>query len=632
MHLFLICIIEICHEPTRTPLFFNSTLFSLRGKFIMKDKFILEVQNPRSLRKMETFQGLTAPRPATLDGKRIAILSGLPEGEFLMKSLQELLQEKYSTGTFDLVFFNPMAPKEYIELLRSYDAFLEGVRLTGGSDSEPVVDYERAGIPGVHICVEAMGTQATFSALAHGLPAMRIVEIPTLKWLNAANVPENYSVVAEVVLDDIIHALTDPLTEEEKNPPPFEYDYSNRCFEGADYNEAFEKFQKYFMENDLTDGVAIAPPTPEAVKAMLAGTTRKPDEVIEGIMQPGRGIVTIEKIAINAVMAGARPEYLPVIITAVEMVCDPKFFSWHTLAAINSDNLLISVGGPIAKEIGMTGRGAYFGPGNQANNSIGRAVSLCTRNLGWVEYEVHGGMYGQPSRFCNLVFCENEDESPWESYPVSLGFNPEDSTVMVEEVFHLDGVFQLGNMAMPSGPWTHGLQADMERIAEKARGEAPNLEAVTYGTANIHMQGARGTNPLPLINGRTYALILYPGLARQLAEAGYTRESLARFIADYKGVPWEDLGSGLQEGLIKLAKSGVMPGVTLDICKPGGKIPVMNSSRLAIFVAGHMYGQTIGMMCMGSYGGMFSGGTADPRVPPYNIKKVTGATLTKAGR
>jgi hypothetical protein len=245
-------------------------------------------------------------------------------------------------------------------------------------------------------------------------------------------------------------------------------------------------------------------------------------------MQPGRGLVTIEKIAINAVMAGAKPVYLPVIITAVELVCDPGFLSWHALAAINSDHLLISVGGPIAKEIGMSGRGAFFGPGNPVNNTIGRAVSLCALNLGWIEYETHGGMYGQPSRFCNLVFCENEELSPWESYPVSRGFSPEDSTVVVEEVFYIDGVFQLGSMAMPSGLWTKGLKGDLETMAEKARGESPALEGLAKGSEGTHgaMGFAGGRDLLPVLNGRAYAFIIYPGQAQQLADAGFTRESL----------------------------------------------------------------------------------------------------------
>jgi hypothetical protein len=118
-------------------------------------------------------------------------------------------------------------------------------------------------------------------------------------------------------------------------------------------------------------------------------------------------------------------------------------------------------------------------------------------------------MYGQPSKFCNLVFCENEELSPWESYSVSQGFSPEDSTVLIEEIFYLDGVFQLGHMRMPSGIWTHGFQADLDRIAQKARG---NTSALEFAAKNMTKSFAHATfsrDPLQLMR-RNYMLILYP--------------------------------------------------------------------------------------------------------------------------
>jgi hypothetical protein len=368
-----------------------------KGIVDMKGNVLLEVLNPRSVREMNDVQGLTASRLTGIEGKRIAIMYCLPESVFFSYALQKTMQEKYPTATIDCMQAG-MNSEANIKFLRenNFDAFVEGVRLSGGWDVEPPADYEKAGIPGVHMCMDTMYPQATFSALSHGIPLIRIVAIPAMKWIKAENKAENFPAIAEDVLDEVVHALTDPLTEDEKNPPPCGFDYGNRFFEGKDCDEAYDKFQKYFTENNFSDGLPVVPPTPEAVKAMLAGTSRDPNEVIKGVMQPGRGLVTIEKIAINAVMAGAKPEYLPVIITAVELLCDPGFLSWHALAAINSNHLLISVGGPIAKEIGMSGRGAFFGPGNPVNNTIGRAVSLCALNLGWIEYETHGGCTASP--------------------------------------------------------------------------------------------------------------------------------------------------------------------------------------------------------------------------------------------
>lgn len=601
----------------------------MKGRVYMKGKYALEVRNPRSVRESK-IQGLTVPRIQSIEGKKIALFYTVPESHYISHALCKLMQEMFPTATVVCKQVS-MDPGKNLEILRDFDAYIDGVRLSGGWEVEPPVVYEKAGIPGIHMCIETMRSQATFSMLSHGLPTVRIVAIPAMMWIYAENKPENYAKIAEYMLDEVVRALTEPLTEAEMNPPPVDYDCSNLFFEGRDYTEAFDKFQTYFMQNALTDGLPVAPPTPDAVKAMLAGTSRDPNEVIQGIMQPGRGIVTVEKIAINAVMAGAKPEYLPVIITAVELLCDPGFLSWHALAAINGNQLFIYVGGPIAKEIGMTGRGAWAGPGNRANNTIGRAVSLCALNLGWVEYETHGGMYGQPSRFCNLVFCENEDLSPWETYSVSRGFSPEDSTVVIDEVFSIDGAV----MVMPSGLWTKGFKGDIETIAKKATGDRSSLENVTKANSGKQAGvGFAGTGDiLSMLNGRTYALILYPGQARQLADAGYTRQSLLKLIADYKALPWEAFDSNIQEEILKVAKIGRFPGLTVDNCKPGGMIPGLNSNRLAVFVAGHMSGQTVGLMCMGSYGGRFAKtATSDPYGSPFNIKKITGATLTKAGR
>ena len=603
----------------------------------MGDKYVLNVCNPRGVRK-EKIQGMTAPRLSTIEGKKIAIIYTLPESIFFSNALAKLMQERFPTAKIDCMLVGIQTIDENIQMLRNYDAFIDGVRLSGGWQTEPVTEYEKAGIPGIHMCIETMHRQAEFSMISHGVPSVRLVSIPALMWIKAENKPENYPPIAEYMLDEVVKALTDPLTEEEMNPhiPESDFDFGDLTFEGENYDDALEKFEAYFEKHGMTDGIPALPPTKEAVEKLLAGTSRDRNEVLDGVMQPGNGIVTIEKIAINAAMAGAKPEYMPVIITAIELLIDPAFLSWHALAAINSDSLVIYVGGPIAKEIGMSGRGAFFGPGNPANNIIGRAVSLCALNLGWIEFEYHGGMYGQPSRFCNLVFTENEELSPWETYSVSRGFDPEDSTVMVEEVFYMDGVFQLGNLAMPSGLWTRGLYGDIDTIAEKAVGAHPLLEGLTKKNKAATDAAAKffgDGGVLPAMMGQAYGVILYPGEAQQLAEVGFTREKLARYIADYKAIPWEEFDEETQGKIREIAESGIMPGLTLENCQPGGKIPVMNSNRLAIFVAGHMSGQTLGLKCMGSYGGRFGKVEGlNPCDPPFHIKKITGATLTKAGK
>ena len=602
----------------------------------MSEKVVLKVRNPRAEIQQDEPHALP-PRLDTLEGKRIAIMTIKPDANIYLDRLAELLREKYPTSTFER-FEARTGPFVTLKSLPDYDAYIYGVKNTAGFNDEAAPAWELSGTPGVTLITDIYVGQTARHAMSYGVPFRRYV-VPCEKWFGEDEVEDFYK-MAEDSLDGIIHALTDPLTEEEKHPKKFEYDISDLEFEGEDYADAYDKFQNYFMEHKFTDGLAVAPPTQEAVEKMLKGTSRKPDEVLcagqEGVwpagMTPTRGIPTIEKVAINAVMAGAKPEYLPVIITAVEMLCDKKFDAFHPTCTVTSSQLMIAINGPIAKEIGMNCEQGYLGPGTRANSTIGRAVSLCVINIGWLDFDIDGGMTGQPSRYVNLTFCENVDLSPWEEFHELQGFDKEDSCVTIEEVMHVDGYWWKDITHMPSGSvWTYGLENDLHRIAERAQGTMDNKyhpEKHNVNDINYYDKWGRiGANDW--IGHRSYALIIFPGEARQFYAAGMkSKNDLKKYIANYRRWPWEKLDSHLQESMLELAKSGKVPYLTVDDCKPGGSVPVYNADKLAIFVSGPMAGQTLGFYCMATYK---SFGSDAPSVP-YFTKKITGATLTKAGR
>jgi hypothetical protein len=299
---------------------------------------------------------------------------------------------------------------------------------------------------------------------------------------------------------------------------------------------------------------------------------------------------------------------------------------------------MIAVNGPIAKEIGMNCDQGYLGPGTRANSAIGRAVSLCVINLGWLDFDIDGGMTGNPSRFCNLTFCENDALSPWEPFQVDMGFDREDSTVTIEEVMHVDGYWWKDITHMPSGSvWTYGLENDLHRIAERAQGDidldidpGSNVNRIDYYDKWATTEEAKLKRlAKSIMSTKAYALIVFPGEARQFAAAGMkTKDDLKKYIANYRRCPWEKLSPQLQEAMTVLAKSGDVPYLTLDDCVPGGSVPLYDVSRLAIFVSGPMAGQTLGFFCMGSYDSY----QANPPKVPWFTRKITGATLTKAGR
>ena len=204
----------------------------------------------------------------------------------------------------------------------------------------------------------------------------------------------------------------------------------------------------------MGDGLPLVPPTAERVKWMLSGTNRSPDEVL-GKCPLKLGTVTIEKIAVNAVMAGAKPEYLPVIIGAMESFVGEngpggdgeKFF--HTLGSSGSFNLVIMVNGPMAKEINMNNGIGLFGHGWRSNNTIGRAVRLSTINIGhcWPR-ENDMALTGRPSAHTWYTFAENEDLSLWDPFHVSRGFSKQDSCVTVTKVNSIYATFGGGAVGL----------------------------------------------------------------------------------------------------------------------------------------------------------------------------------------
>ncbi|MCP3938071.1 MAG: thioredoxin [Actinomycetia bacterium] len=177
-----------------------------------------------------------------------------------------------------------------------------------------------------------------------------------------------------------------------------------------------------------SDGLPLVPPTEARVLAMLEGTWRSPDEVVATV-PPDLVDVTVEKVAINAVMAGCKPEYLPVVLAAIEAACTDSFNMHGLLATTMPVGPVVVVSGPIAERIGMNSGRNVMGQGNRANSTIGRALQLVVRNVGGGRPgEVDRAAHGQPGK---LSFCFAEDEagSPWEPLSTDFGHAPETSTV-----------------------------------------------------------------------------------------------------------------------------------------------------------------------------------------------------------
>ena len=195
------------------------------------------------------------------------------------------------------------------------------------------------------------------------------------------------------------------------------------------------------FERLWSDGLPVVPPTEERVLRMLAGTTRSPAEII-GVIPPDNVPCTIEKVAINAVMAGCKPDYFPVVLAAVEAACLEEFCMHGVLATTYFAAPIVIVNGAIADKIGMNSGHNVLGQGNRANSTIGRALQLVIRNVGGGRPGgVDRATLGQPGKvgFC---FAEREHDSYWESLSVERGFNADQSTVTL---FAGGGVHPIGD-------------------------------------------------------------------------------------------------------------------------------------------------------------------------------------------
>ena len=195
-------------------------------------------------------------------------------------------------------------------------------------------------------------------------------------------------------------------------------------------DDSYAAINRLYQERGWTDGLPIVPPTEEAVAEFLRRSDRDPRDVV-AVIPPRQGEATVERLAINAVMAGCRPEYFPVVLAAVEAMADPAFNLDSIQATTHPVAPLLIVSGPIAREIGLNAGYNAFGQGAPANVTIGRAVRLALMNVG-------GGLPGSGDRStqgspAKIAYCvaENAAASPWEPLHVEAGFPPDASTVTV---------------------------------------------------------------------------------------------------------------------------------------------------------------------------------------------------------
>jgi hypothetical protein len=290
------------------------------------------------------------------------------------------------------------------------------------------------------------------------------------------------------------------------------------------------------FERGWSDGLPVVPPTPLRVLRMLDGTNRAPDEVV-AVVPPDLVPATVEKIAINAVLAGCQPEYLPVVLAAVEAACTDSFNMHGLLCTTYFSGPVIVVNGPIARRIGMNSGGNCLGQGNRANATIGRALQLVVRNLGGgVPGGIDRATFGGPGKY-SFCFAEDEAGSPWEPLSVERGFAPGASTVSL----------------FPG----HGPSAIIDQLSRTPESLARSL-AVKL----------RATSHPKLVMGMGAMLVISPEHARVFAAAGWSKARLRTELDQLLVIDGDELvrgAGGIDEGL----PAQVAAGKRLPKFRPG---------------------------------------------------------------
>jgi hypothetical protein len=259
--------------------------------------------------------------------------------------------------------------------------------------------------------------------------------------------------------------------------------------------------------NGWTDGLPVIPPTAERIEAMLAAANLQPGQQLSFI-ENRQVSVTAEKVAINAVMAGCKPEYMPVIVATVEALADPLYGYHGPATSTGGSAVFMLVNGPIAKELNINNGDNLFGPGWRANATIGRAIRLVMRNvIGTLPGELDRSSLGHAGKYTYCI-AENEEDSPWPAFHTTRGFRPDQNAVTIFAAF-------------APHQYSNGLSATPEGVLT---------------TACAQMRFSAGTNRQP-----QYALVFAGEHQDIMKKGGWSREDVQQYVFENTRMKVADL-------------------------------------------------------------------------------------------
>ncbi|MGH3756684.1 UGSC family (seleno)protein [Actinophytocola sp.] len=445
-----------------------------------------------------------APRLVKLDGARIGVLyNNRPNADVLLRACVE---EIVATTSAQLTTWRTKrhvgVPEPDLDMFEDCDLVLVAAADIGAAMSWTVRDavrLERSGTPTALIACTEVITECRFTLAAEGLPGLPVVVVPALSQL-----PQDEVVgLAEAVVRDIFEVLTDPvdnlvaaaLADAARSAPRPGPEYLSVSNDIDGVTEANAEF----YARGWADGLPIGLPTPKYVAELVACSSYPADHVL-GVLPPRYGLATVEKVAVNAAIAGCRPAHFPAVVAAVQATSAEEFMLESIQTTTNPCTPLLIVNGPWAEATGMNSGANVLGQGNIANAAIGRALRLCLTNIGGaVPEKVDRATQGMPGKY-SYCMAENEGANPWSPLHVELGFQTSDSTVTViaAEAPHNINEHVHGS--------AHGI---VRTVADSMAASAGN---------NIHHHGSE------------VVVVLCPYHARRIRADGWTKDDVRRFL------------------------------------------------------------------------------------------------------
>jgi len=374
--------------------------------------------------------------------------------------------------------------------------------------SRSVVNAERQDIPGVAIAITGFSDAARIAAKAAGLEQLAVAEYPVA--IGIQEPAEVGQTVRDSLIDQIIDGLTKSESGAEKPVPVGQWHPDAIAFEGEP-----ERINAHFQSMAWSDGLPIVPPTPECVAEFLAFTDRDPDEIVAILPQANLAAVP-RNIAANGVMAGCRPEHMPILIAAVEAIGD-EHYNLNNIGTTGTLVPFLLINGPIVRDLNIQCEGQLISRG--PNPALGRALNLILRNIaGYRPGENYLGTFGYQPPY---VLAENEAASPWPPFHVEKGHDETTSTVTA------GGSVLFGYPPSPHNqPDKSGAQVILELLCRE-----------TYKKTILHLLPESGPDAFRSM----VTVLLTPPIARCLADAGYSKQDVREYLYENARVSRREL-------------------------------------------------------------------------------------------